>query len=209
MDRTLAMDGIPASRVGGAEELGFKPHPAGSVIHGSADQFPGCFPGGGARGAAYHPDVGDLAVFYINFIFRSAEQLTIFSQADLPGKATSGRRGQHPFAGYFFPRRDDRNFFLVAEGHQIVGEVLVFEKIKHQIGVDIIGQIAAGIIKDRWYGLIDGYDFQLYIISSITADSGDFFLAAAVLLEDHNFLGRMIAYLILHLYFLTVKYCIR
>lgn len=104
MHRALAMDGVPTGRIGRTEELGFYTHLSGSVIHRSANDSFGSLPGGCTGGAAHNPDLCNLVILDFDLILGSTEALTIFTQANLPGKAASGGWGKYPFAWYLFTR---------------------------------------------------------------------------------------------------------
>ena len=188
MNRTLAMDGIPAGRIGRAEKLGFNAHLASSILYRSTDDPQGRFPGSRTGGTPYNPDIRYSAILYFNLVFRSAKSFPIFTQADLPGKAASGRRRKHPFTGNFLSRGDDGNVLVVAERHEIMGEVFMFEKIKYQIGVKLFRKILTAIFNNRRQRDIYRYHFQLYGAFGVLTDTGNFFFTAAMLLKHCDFL---------------------
>ncbi len=63
VDRALAVHRVPARRVGRAEELGLQADPGEGLFHREPLDPGGGVPGGPARGAAQHMDLGYAALF--------------------------------------------------------------------------------------------------------------------------------------------------
>ena len=92
MHRALAVDRVPASRIGITVELGIKTDLSDRILHRRADGTSGSLPRGFARSAANNADIRNNTLFNLNLKFRSTEALAIVSKADLPWQSTSGRR---------------------------------------------------------------------------------------------------------------------
>lgn len=104
MDRTFTVDRVPASRVCRAEKLRLNTYFSSSVVNRCANYFTCSIPGRGTRCASHYPDLTYGVVLNLNLIFRSTKVFSIFSQANLPGKTTSGRGSEYPLTWNFFPR---------------------------------------------------------------------------------------------------------
>ncbi len=94
MDRTLAVNRIPAGRICRTVKLGVKTDLAHRILDRVADQ-PFCrLPRRPAGCPANDVYIGNLAILNFDSKFRGTEMLTIVAKADLPWKATSGGRGE-------------------------------------------------------------------------------------------------------------------
>ena len=92
MHRALAVDRVPAGRIGITVELGIKTDFSNRILHRRADGAPGGLPRGSTRSAANNADIRNNTLFNLYLKFRSTEALTIVSKADLPWQSTSGGR---------------------------------------------------------------------------------------------------------------------
>jgi len=92
VNRTFAVQGIPAGRVGAAEKLGLQADLPGRRRHRQTDygsrRLPGC-PTGCATDDA---NTGNEPAVHLHLKFRGSEQLAIGTQTLLPGQTTSGGR---------------------------------------------------------------------------------------------------------------------
>ena len=133
MDRTLAMDGIPAGGIGITIELGLETNLSCRILCGVTDQplcrLPSCTAG---RSTNYC-NVCNFAVFNNNLKFRRTEIFAIPAKANLPWKTTSRRRGEDTFSMHFLTRCNHRDIVFTAEGGEVCGEVIMTKKIKHQV----------------------------------------------------------------------------
>lgn len=89
VDGALAVDGIPARRVGLAPELDLEAQAGDGHFGGLTDDLEGGGPGGAAGGAPQNLDADDVAVCGLDAVGRGAELLTVGSEADLPPEAAS------------------------------------------------------------------------------------------------------------------------
>ncbi len=125
MDRTLAINRIPASRICRAVKLGIKTDLPHGILGGMANQpscrLP-CRPAGCPTNDMY---LSNLPILYGNRKFRSPEMLTIVTKADLPWKTTSGGRGDQAFAAYLFPRGNNRDILLRTKCGEIRRQIVV------------------------------------------------------------------------------------
>lgn len=62
------------------------------------------------------------------------------------------------------------------------------QKVQHQIGLKISGQIVARIIQDIGKRIIDGDDLKLNTALAVLLDAGDLSFAASPLLEHDDLL---------------------
>src|SRR5210317_506794 len=97
MNRALAMDRVPAGRVGKAVKLGVQTHFSRSFLDIDTKHPPGGFPGGSARGSPDYPHIFYNAIFDFHLKFGGAKPLAIVSKTVQPWQSTSGGRRQHPF----------------------------------------------------------------------------------------------------------------
>ena len=73
----------------------------------------------------------------------------------------------------------------MADGDEIVGKIVMPEKIKDQVGIYYLGQKGAPIIDHPGETLVDGNHGELYTFGTIDPYAADFTLPAAVLLKNH------------------------
>lgn len=97
MNRALAMDRVPAGRVGKAVKLGVQTHFSRSLLDMDTKHPPGGCPGGTARGSPDYPHIFYNALFDFHLKFGGAKPLAIVSKTVLPWQSASGGRRQHPF----------------------------------------------------------------------------------------------------------------
>lgn len=194
MNGAPAINGIPAGGVGGTEKLGLYAHFPGRIFYRRADEPPAGLPGSGTGGSAHHPHIRYLAIPDLDLVFRGAETIAIFTQANLPGKTASGGRGKHPLAGHLFARGDDGYLSGMTERNQIIGEIWVFQEIEHQVGVNFLRKIPAGILNDVRQRLIYGDHRKLNRASSVLTNTGNLFLTAAMLLKNDDLLHGFIRF---------------
>ena len=102
MHRALAVNGIPAGRVGTAEKLYLQAYLDGGFFDRTADDVAGRLPGGAARGAPFDGHGFNFTVRNRYVELRGAEPLAVSTQTILPGKAASGGRTGHTADFHFF-----------------------------------------------------------------------------------------------------------
>jgi hypothetical protein len=112
--------------------------------------------------------------------------LAIVTKANLPWEAASGRWSRQAFAAYLFPRGNNRDIFFRTERREIGRQVIVSQKIQHQITRNLLGKIGTGVIKNRRQQLINIKDIQLKKIATILLQTSYFLLTTAVLLKNHE-----------------------
>lgn len=191
MHRAFGIDRVPARRIGGTEELGIEADLSNCIRNRDADH-PFCrFPGGATGRPPQHHHLGNLPVFDYNFEFGGAESLAIGTKTILPWQPASGRGGHDPFSDPLLARRYYRDPLFDAHKDKIVGQVLMPEKIQHQIGLDCFRQIDPGVVEHRRQGVIDRDNLQGNDIGPEFPDPGDLPLTAAVLLKDDHALQRL------------------
>ena len=186
VNRTLAVNRIPACRIGRTVKLGVKADLPHCILNRMANQ-PSCrLPCRPAGCAANDCDLDKCPILYCHLEFRGAEMLTIIAKANLPWKATSGGRGNQAFAGNFFSRGNNRNVFLGTKDSEIHRKIIVPQEIQYQIAGDIFGKIGAGVIQNRGQYLINIKDLKLEKFGTILAQAGNFLFATAILLKNHE-----------------------
>lgn len=188
MNGALAVDRVPAGRIGGTVKLGIETDLAHSIFDRMTDEPPRRLPCRATGCASNHLDVNDLAVFDLNLEFRRTEELTIIAKTDLSWKTASGRRGKQSFARYFFPGSDEGDIIFLTECGEVGGEIAVPQKIDDKVAENFPGKILAGIIEDRRQRLIDIDDLDFEKVPAILSHPVDLRLTAAILLKDDDML---------------------
>jgi hypothetical protein len=155
VNRTFAVQGIPAGRVGAAEKLGLQADLPGRRRHRQTDYGSRRLPGCPTGCATDDTNTGNEPAVHLHLKFRGSEQLAIGTQTLLPGQTTSGGRADQGGAAMLFTRGDNGNVPLRAAAGQVSGEIGMGEKIKHQISFYLSGEIGFGIINDRRQFVID------------------------------------------------------
>jgi hypothetical protein len=183
VDRALAVDGIPAGRIGRAEILDFQ-----SDLNDGRfkPQVPDPFdrlPGRAAGGTADDPHLTDATVDGLDLKLGGPEFLSIPSQTNLPGQAASGRGCQDMRAGEF-PTRGNHGYIpLTADQCQVMGQVRMRQKVENQIGPDLCGQVRAGVFDERGQRFVDDNPLQREPAPSVLDNSPDLGFSRAVLLK--------------------------
>jgi hypothetical protein len=95
MHGALAVDGVPAGRIGTAEKLYFQADTGGRVGDMSADDTRRRLPGGAAGRTSSDNYSVNLPLFESNVEFRRTKAFLIFPQTALPGKPASGGGANH------------------------------------------------------------------------------------------------------------------
>ena len=98
----LAVDGVPAGRIGAAEKLHFQADTGGRLGDFSPDDTLRRLPGGAAGSTSFDNDSVNLSIFESNFEFRRTKAFLIFPQTSLPGKPASGGGTNHACFMNFF-----------------------------------------------------------------------------------------------------------
>jgi hypothetical protein len=83
--------------------------------------------------------VDNLSVGNLRSEFWRAKSLSIKAQADLPGKAASGRRGQRPFDPQLLTGCDQRDLFLLTSQGKVMRQVWMFKEIQDKVRPDVWG----------------------------------------------------------------------
>jgi hypothetical protein len=85
MDRTLAINGIPAGRIGRAEVLHLQTDTNVGALNIQTCNLGGRFPGRSTRGTTQNMYPADLSLCDLGFKLGRSESFAIFAQTNLPG----------------------------------------------------------------------------------------------------------------------------
>lgn len=115
-----AADGVPACRIGNAEELGRQPNLFKSGRHRHALKPLGQGPGGAAGRPANHLQAPQLCLRHLDAKQGLTETLSVATQADRPGQGASGGRGQDRGQGGLFAGGNDGDFLVGTQNSQVI-----------------------------------------------------------------------------------------
>ncbi len=115
MNRTLSVNRVPIGWICAAQKLNFQPEACGCLRYIPSDNFRCRFPGGATGGASSNGNLLDFTLCNLHIQFRCAELVSICSQAVLPGKTTSGGRGDNMDGVMFLPGSHQGNFHFRTE----------------------------------------------------------------------------------------------
>ena len=123
MDRALAMDRIPAGRIGRTEVLNFQADFYDCFIDRQTGDFQGRFPGSPARCTPHDGDLLNVVCNQTDLKLRGSEPYAIWAQAILPGKTASGRGRENQLTLQFFPRGHNGDVLSPAKSGQVMGQI--------------------------------------------------------------------------------------
>lgn len=189
MHRAFGVNRIPSGRIGRAEILNLQTDFCDGLFRRQILD-PGCrFPGRAARRAAHNLDFRYPVGRQPDFKFGRAKLFSILSQTILPGQTASRRRRKDAAALNLFTGGDQRDILPAAQGGQVMGQIRMFQKIEHQIGLNGFRQVFAAIVDKRRQHLVDIDLFDLIAVVSVPQNTFNFTFTAMVLLKYEYALG--------------------
>ena len=186
--RAFAVNRVPTGRIRDAVILDIQSDAHECFLHRQIQNTGGRFPGCAAGSALQDLDISYPAAGDLDPEDRFAECLAVLPQIDRPGQSASGRRRMDSPGSYFLAGCDQGDGRIAAQRRQIVAQIRVLQKIKHQIRVDGAGQVFRSVFNQGRQRIIDRYHLKLDMVPTVFAYPGNFALAAAVLLEDQYLL---------------------
>lgn len=166
---------IKTAGVGQAEKLEFTGNAFQRFFLCKADEFGDNLPGGAAGGAAHDFELLDTIVFNLGAEFWNAELVAIGTQTFEATKAAAGEWSDS--SQRFFAGGNNRNFFGLADGNQIIKQVGMFKEGDDQVGAEIVRDKLFGFVNQFRQEFIDIDDPGNFYLPAIIANTLDFSLA--------------------------------
>ena len=189
MNRTLPVNRVPVGWICAAEKLNFQPEACGRLGYIPSDNFRCRFPGGATRCASFDGNLLDFTRGNLHIQFRRTEQVSICSQAVLPGKTASGGRGDGMDGMKLRPGSHQGDLHFGTELCQIIGQVRMLQKIQYQVRFNFPRKKLPGIVDDRRKILVNGDNVYMELIATIFSDTGNLAFTFPVLLKNENLHG--------------------